>query len=70
MDEKLKAIECYRSQVIDGRPDQFPTVLDDIRSIARYWGWTIGAAYGEPFAARDQLAIDGFGKLLSRGDDA
>lgn len=53
---KLKAIECYHSQ-LEGRTTDHPTLLDDIRDRARYWGWTIGTAYAEPFASREQIGI-------------
>src|SRR5690606_35215138 len=51
---KMAAIECYQSQ-LEGRSSEHPTLLDDIRDRARYWGWTIGTAYAEPFASRDQI---------------
>ena len=58
IDRKIEAIECYQSQVRTGRSPTFPTVLDDIRDRARYWGWTIGTGYGEPFASREEIRID------------
>lgn len=57
IDDKLRAIRCYESQMLTGRSGEFPTVLDDIRDRARYWGWSIGAAYGEPFASREEFAV-------------
>ena len=56
MEQKLDAIRCYESQ-LEGRSPKFPTLLDDIRDRARYWGWSIGAAYGEPLASREELRI-------------
>ncbi|MCA9088064.1 MAG: bacillithiol biosynthesis deacetylase BshB1 [Planctomycetaceae bacterium] len=56
MEQKLDAIRCYESQ-LEGRSPEFPTLLDDIRDRARYWGWSIGAAYGEPLASREELRI-------------
>jgi bacillithiol biosynthesis deacetylase BshB1 len=58
-DEKLRALACYHSQFIEGRPTS-PSFLDELRERARYWGWTIGARYGEPFLCREQV---GLGKL-------
>ncbi len=63
IDQKMEAVRCYESQVIQGRPEGFPTILDDIRDRARYWGWTIGTAYGEPFASREEIAIDSLNSL-------
>lgn len=56
IDGKLQAVECYQSQ-LEGRSSEHPTLLDDIRDRARYWGWTIGTAYAEPFASREQIGI-------------
>ncbi|MGQ0637046.1 MAG: bacillithiol biosynthesis deacetylase BshB1 [Planctomycetaceae bacterium] len=64
LDEKMRAIGCYESQFVVGRSQQFPTPLDDIRDRARYWGWTIGVAYGEPFASREEIGLKGLGPLL------
>ena len=57
IDAKLNSIRCYESQFVTGRPQTFPTALDDIRDRARYWGWTIGAAYGEPLASREEIGL-------------
>lgn len=60
IDRKLEAVRCYESQVSRGRSTEHPTLLDDIRDRARYWGWTIGRAYGEPFASREEIGISAF----------
>lgn len=57
IERKMESIRAYESQMITGRSTAFPTVLDDIRDRARYWGWTIGAAYGEPFASREEIGL-------------
>lgn len=57
IDGKLAAVSCYASQ-LEHRLDEHPTLLDDIRDRARYWGWAIHRAYGEPFASRESIAID------------
>ena len=54
---KMKAVACYHSQFVQGRDTTFPTVLDDIRDRARYWGWTIGTAFGEPFVCREAVGL-------------
>ena len=56
-ERKLASIACYRSQFIEGRSQQSPTFLEKLRDEASYWGKTIGTAYGEPFAAREPLAL-------------
>jgi bacillithiol biosynthesis deacetylase BshB1 len=57
IEAKMQAIGCYESQFITGRSLEFPTPLDDIRDRARYWGWSIGARYGEPFVSREDIGI-------------
>jgi LmbE family N-acetylglucosaminyl deacetylase len=34
-----------------------PTILDDIRDRARYWGWTIGVPFAEPFVSREEIGL-------------
>lgn len=57
IEEKMQSIGSYESQFITGRSSEFPTPLDDIRDRARYWGWSIGAKYGEPFASRETIRM-------------
>lgn len=64
IDAKMQAIGCYESQFVTGRAPTFPTALDDIRDRSRYWGWSIGTRYGEPFASREELGLKGLDSLL------
>ena len=59
IDRKLQAVRCYASQVTVGRSTEFPTIVDDIRDRARYWGWSIGTRYAEPFASREEIGLSG-----------
>jgi bacillithiol biosynthesis deacetylase BshB1 len=61
---KMRAIASYRSQFIEGRPATSPTILDDLRDRARYWGWAIGTGFGEPFVAREEIGLRGLGDLV------
>jgi bacillithiol biosynthesis deacetylase BshB1 len=61
---KMRAVSCYRSQLITGRPATPPTLLDDVRDRARYWGWAIGKAYGEPFVCREEIGLRGLDDLV------
>ena len=56
-EKKLAALQCYRSQLIEGRPPGSPTLLDQLRDQAATWGWAIGARYGEPFASREPIGL-------------
>lgn len=64
IDAKMQAVACYESQFTEGREPVFPSALDDIRDRARYWGWAIHKAYGEPFASREDIGVSGFVSLL------
>ncbi len=55
--DKMRALACYRSQFIEGRPNTSPTFLDEIRDRDRYWGWTIGAGFGEPYLCREEVGL-------------
>ena len=63
-EKKLASIACYQSQFITGRPTEAPTFLDRLRDEAAYWGKCIGTLYGEPFAAREPLAIKSMRDLI------
>jgi len=65
IDQKMQAIRCYESQMLTGRSTEHPTILDDIKDRARYWGWTIHRGYGEPFASREEVGLESFLPLLS-----
>ncbi|NQV23382.1 MAG: bacillithiol biosynthesis deacetylase BshB1 [Rhodopirellula sp.] len=64
IDQKMEAVACFDSQVAQGRDARHPTLLDDIRDRARYWGWTIGSAYAEPFACREEIGVAGLKQLM------
>lgn len=64
IDTKMRAVACFHSQLIQGRPTTPPTLLDDIRDRARYWGWSIGTAHGEPFVCREEIGLRGFDSLV------
>jgi N-acetylglucosamine malate deacetylase 1 len=63
IEKKLQAVKCYESQFITGRQLEFPTPLDDIKDRARYWGWSIGKAFAEPFGSHEQVGISSFDSL-------
>jgi bacillithiol biosynthesis deacetylase BshB1 len=63
-DRKQSALECYRSQLIEGRPAGPPTILERLRHQASTWGWAIGTRYGEAFAAREPVGLSSLRTLL------
>jgi bacillithiol biosynthesis deacetylase BshB1 len=54
---KLAAINCYYSQFVAGRPTEPPTLVDQFRDDAAYWGKSIGTAFGEPYACREPVGL-------------
>lgn len=64
IDAKMQSIRCYESQFVTGRAQDHPTALDDIRDRARYWGWSIGTKYGEPFVSREEIGLARLDQLL------
>lgn len=54
IDAKLAAIRAYRSQMPDESATR-PHVIDDVEARARYWGWAIHAAFGEPLYDRESI---------------
>ena len=64
IDGKMAAVQCYRSQFVTGRSDRFPTLLDDLKGRARYWGSCIGVAYGEAFRTREEVGLRRIDHLL------
>jgi hypothetical protein len=60
----MASVNAYHSQLLEGRSETFPTIIDDIRDRARYWGWTIGRAYGEPLLNREQVGVSSLQDLL------
>jgi hypothetical protein len=39
-------------------------VLDRFRDEAAYWGKAIGTQYGEPFASREPLGLQGMSEFI------
>ncbi|MFN9720727.1 MAG: bacillithiol biosynthesis deacetylase BshB1 [Planctomycetota bacterium] len=64
IDVKMAAVRSFESQLITGRTENFPTAIDDIRDRARYWGWAIQRAYGEPLVNRESVGISTLTSLL------
>jgi N-acetylglucosamine malate deacetylase 1 len=60
---KMKSLACYHSQFVAGRPTTPRSFLDELRDRARYWGWTIGVEFGEPFVCREEVGLRGLKEL-------
>ena len=64
LDAKLKAMACYRSQLVDNQQPGRPTVIDSVRDRSRFWGHVAGVAHAEPFASREPVALKSLDHLL------
>lgn len=63
-EKKMQALACYHSQFVAGRSSTPSTIFEDVMARARYWGWTIGTGYGEPFLAREEVGMQDLQHLL------
>ena len=63
-EKKQAAMECYRSQFIESRPGDLPSLVDRLRQQAAAWGSSIGTRYGEPFASREPIGLSSMSGLL------
>ncbi|MGO8688149.1 MAG: bacillithiol biosynthesis deacetylase BshB1 [Thermoguttaceae bacterium] len=63
-EQKRAAIECYRSQFLEGRPAEPPTLIDRLRDQAAALGSSIGARYGEAFASREPVGLSSMAGLI------
>jgi bacillithiol biosynthesis deacetylase BshB1 len=63
-DMKRAALECYRSQFVEGRPPGPPSFIDRLQEQAGTWGWAIGARYGEPFTCREPIGLNSLKGLM------
>jgi bacillithiol biosynthesis deacetylase BshB1 len=63
-ERKMEVILCYQSQFIAGRASTPPTIFDDIAARGRYFGWLIGAMYGEPFLSRQEVGVRDLRQVL------
>ena len=67
MERKLRAVATYESQFGAGRSvvGRSGSVVEQLRTRARYWGWLTGVEYAEPFATREPIALPLLPRLLN-----
>lgn len=63
LEKKISAITAYHSQF--GENARNAGRIEQIRREALYWGDQVGAAAGEPFAAREAIRVEGAAALFS-----
>ena len=62
-DQKVAALRCYKSQLVDTAPAGGPGVIESVLDRMRFWGHTIGVRHGEPFASREPIGLSGLAGL-------
>ncbi|MGA2033995.1 MAG: bacillithiol biosynthesis deacetylase BshB1 [Thermoguttaceae bacterium] len=63
-EKKRTAIECYRSQFIEGQPPGTVPIVQRLRDQAATWGWAIGTRYGEPLTSREPIGLASMAGLV------
>ena len=63
-EQKMESIRCYHSQFVKGREHLDWQFIDQLRDEAAYWGKSIGVKFGEPFASREPIGMNGFESLI------
>ncbi len=63
-EQKLQAIRCYESQFVTGREAMRPSFLEQLETVAAYWGQSIGVRYGEPFTSREPIGLTEWDRLV------
>jgi bacillithiol biosynthesis deacetylase BshB1 len=64
LEKKLEIVSCFHSQFIQGKPTTPPTFLDQVQTLAAYWGYLIGVGYGEPFRMREEVGLKSLRHIL------
>lgn len=61
---KRRALECYRSQLVDNQTPGGPGVIDAVFDRTRFWGHTVGVRHAEPIAGREPIGLSALDTLL------
>ncbi|HEV3164210.1 MAG TPA: bacillithiol biosynthesis deacetylase BshB1 [Isosphaeraceae bacterium] len=64
LDQKVAALRCYRSQLVENQPLGQPGVIDTVCDRTRFWGHTVGVGHAEPFASREPIGLASLDHLL------
>jgi bacillithiol biosynthesis deacetylase BshB1 len=60
IDAAIAAVECHASQFNNPerpRPGGAPALVERLKSFSQYWGWQVGAHYGQAFLANTSLRV-------------
>jgi bacillithiol biosynthesis deacetylase BshB1 len=61
---KQRALQCYRSQLVDNQPPGRPGVIESVADRTRFWGHLVGVAHAEPFASREPIGLKSLEDVL------
>jgi N-acetylglucosamine malate deacetylase 1 len=64
LEAKVRALECYRSQLVDNQPAGKPGVIESVCDRTRFWGHMAGVLHAEPFASREPVGLTGLDQFL------
>ena len=64
LDQKLAALRCFGSQLVENQPEGRPGVIDLVCDRTKYWGQLVGVRHAEPFASREPIGLNGLDALL------
>lgn len=64
LEAKVRALNCYRSQLVDNQPTGKPGVIDSVCDRTRFWGHMAGVLHAEPFASREPVGLNGLDQFL------
>ncbi len=62
IDRKIAAVASYHSQFNEERANL--GILERVRETAAYWGSLIRVSYGEPFACKETIGLNGLRELV------
>ncbi len=61
---KRRALDAYRTQLVDNQPTGRRAVIDAVFDRTRFWGQTVGVLHAEPIAAREPIGLANLDGLL------
>ena len=64
LEAKVKALNAYRSQLVDNQHPGKPSVISSVCDRTRYWGHLAGVLHAEPFTSREPVGLRGLRDLL------
>jgi bacillithiol biosynthesis deacetylase BshB1 len=64
LEAKVRALSCYRSQLVDNQPAGKPSVIDSVCDRTRFWGHLAGVGHAEPFASREPVGLTALDHFL------